>query len=107
MDQQSMRHFIVGALQNEFEIATFSNGAQGLREALKKKYDLVIVDSELFGMSAVDTLYNFRKAHSSMPSIFLFSEGRQADARKSDANKALLKPVTSEALLTAVKNLLV
>ncbi len=58
-----------------FSVATAGNGPEGLREALRRPPDVVVLDLRLPGMDGMDVLRNLKKINTYLPVIMLTGHG--------------------------------
>ncbi len=59
-------------------VETIEHPAVAVQMVMNKRYDLVIIDSEPFGLSAEDAAEIIRKVAPSLPVLFVGNENRQA-----------------------------
>jgi two-component system alkaline phosphatase synthesis response regulator PhoP len=105
--------------QNDFDVSTAYDGAQGLEKALTEKPDLIILDINMPVMNGYEVCRRLRSEPDTarIPIIILSARG-EVDEQKSavvvglqevyegydlGANNFLTKPVTAQELLDAVK----
>lgn len=92
-----------------YAVETAANAAAGLAKfASGTKVDLLITDLNMPGMNGIDFIREVRKlpAYKFMPILFLTTESQQAkrmEAKAAGASGWLVKPATSEQLLSTVK----
>ncbi|OGT27406.1 MAG: hypothetical protein A2Z17_04315 [Gammaproteobacteria bacterium RBG_16_66_13] len=95
-----------------FEVHGARNGDEGLRLALQNKYDLLLVDLMMPGVSGFDLMRTLQEkggAVSRTPIIILTARGRPEDREMGERLGAvgyLVKPATRGQLLDAVRRVL-
>lgn len=109
-DEENIASTIVLNLELEGYVVTHvSKGKQGLDYAIKKKYDLIILDVMLPEMDGFTVCQEARKAGITTPILFLTAKGTSTDrvlGLKLGADDYLTKPFDLEEFLLRVKNLL-
>ena len=95
-----------------FEVHGARNGDEGLRLALENKYDVLLVDLMMPGMSGFDLMRTLQEkggAAARTPIIILTARGRPEDREMGERLGAvgyLVKPATRGQLLDAVRRVL-
>jgi CheY-like chemotaxis protein len=113
-DEESMRQIVREMLELEgYVVETVTNGKEGLQLYLKKPHDLVITDIFMPEMEGLETIRELHR-HSPNVKIIAISGGGERGllnflsyAKRFGALRALEKPFSVKALLTAVSELLV
>jgi two-component system response regulator CpxR len=91
------------------ELTTVPSGIQGLRNAQRENYDLIILDVMLPGLSGFDVLKQLREAGSKTPVLMLTARGDDVDrivGLDLGADDYLPKPFNPRELLARVKAIL-
>jgi two-component system response regulator CpxR len=86
-----------------------ATGTQGLRQALRESYDLIVLDVMLPGLSGLDVLRQLRDAGSRTPVLMLTARGEDIDriaGLESGADDYLPKPFNPRELLARMKAIL-
>lgn len=111
-DSASIRQTIKIALSNEgFGVSEASDGAEGLRTASSRHFDLIITDLNMPGMDGLTMIRAFRKhpAHAGVPILFLTTEsdaGMKAEAKAAGATGWVTKPFDPDYLIKIVRKIL-
>lgn len=82
------------------------NGLEGLRRALAQRYDLLLVDWMLPGLSGLEVCQQLRAGQNRVPVIFLTSKDTVADTvagLQAGANDYIKKPFHFEELLERIR----
>jgi len=91
------------------ELAAVASGVQGLRQAQRENYDLIILDVMLPGLSGFDVLKQLREGGSKTPVLMLTARGDDVDrivGLDLGADDYLPKPFNPRELLARVKAIL-
>ena len=79
-DDARLAEMLVEYLAPEgIELSTVPSGIQGLRNAQRENYDLIILDVMLPGLSGFDVLKQLREAGSKTPVLMLTARGDDVD----------------------------
>jgi len=111
-DSASIRRTIKIALTAEaFEVTEAADGAEGLRHAQARKFDLIITDVNMPVMDGLTMIREMRKnpAHAGVPILFLTTEsdsGMKAEAKAAGATGWVTKPFDPDNLIKVVKRIL-
>jgi CheY-like chemotaxis protein len=112
-DEADLRQDLVEVIEEEgYEVAAASNGAEGLRELVRFKPDLVISDCLMPVISGAEMLRKIRtgcKDFATVPVIFLSAHARKEQIEEGidiGANCYIAKPVDYTVLLRTIKGLL-
>ena len=90
-------------------LSAVSSGTQGLRDAQRQNYDLIILDVMLPGLSGFDVLRQLREGGSRTPILMLTARGDDVDrivGLELGADDYLPKPFNPRELLARVKAIL-
>jgi len=90
-------------------LTTVASGIQGLRDAQRENYDLIVLDVMLPGMSGFDVLKQLREAGSRTPVLMLTARGDDVDrivGLDMGADDYLPKPFNPRELLARIKAIL-
>lgn len=91
------------------ELTTVASGIQGLRNAQRENYDLIILDVMLPGLSGFDVLKQLREAGSNAPVLMLTARGDDVDrivGLDLGADDYLPKPFNPRELLARIRAIL-
>lgn len=106
-DEAAIRESLQLLLEMEgFEIATASDGAEGLRSMEASVYDLVLLDLALPDQSGFEILQAIRARHSDLPVIMITAYGtvqNVVEAMHFGANNFIQKPWDNEKLLADIR----
>jgi DNA-binding response OmpR family regulator len=109
-DDQRLSEMLAEYLAPEgIELTTVATGIQGLRNAQRENYDLIILDVMLPGLSGFDVLKQLREAGSRTPVLMLTARGDDVDrivGLDLGADDYLGKPCHPRELLARVKAIL-
>ena len=109
-DDPSIREFITMALRSEgYEVVCADNGLEGQRLATTEKFDLVVLDVALPGLSGLGVAASLHNHGFEGKIVILSARGQAADklaAREAGADCYIVKPFHPEELLEAFKGLL-
>ena len=109
-DDKGIARFVKkGLVENAFLVDFASDGEEGLRSALQRNYDLIILDILLPKMDGFEVLKNLRGMAIQTPVVFLTakdSEGDVVQGLNLGADDYLTKPFSFNELLARVNALL-
>src|SRR5262245_54387062 len=91
------------------ELTTVPSGIQGLRNAQRENYDLIVLDVMLPGLSGFDVLKQLRESGSRTPVLMLTARGDDVDrivGLDMGADDYLPKPFNPRELLARIKAIL-
>jgi DNA-binding response OmpR family regulator len=67
-DEKNIRFTVVHSLQNEeFQVDSASNGVEGLQRFAEGKYDLLLIDLRMPGMTGLEMLREIRRSQNDLP----------------------------------------
>jgi len=98
-----------GLLENSYSVDVAFDGEEGLRLALHKKYDLILLDVMLPKMDGRDVLNRIRKLDVQVPVIFLTVKDSESDIVQGldlGADDYLGKPFSFNELLARIRAIL-
>ena len=78
-DEAEIAGIVVEMLGDEYDVDHASTGEDGLRLALGRRYDVIVVDRRLPGMSGVDLVGAVRTARIATPALMLTALGAVDD----------------------------
>lgn len=108
-DQEDVRENIVELLElSNYEVASASDGKEGVKKALDAPPDLILCDIMMPGMDGYEVLYLLTKnpTTSALPFIFLTAKAEKQDFRKGmsmGADDYITKPFEEMDLLGAIE----
>ncbi|WKN43180.1 response regulator transcription factor [Tunicatimonas pelagia] len=109
-DEPSMRMGLGDNLEFEgYEVATSSDGQEGLQRILNESFDLVILDVMLPSMSGFEICKATRKKGNNTPIILLTAKGEEIDKVRGlelGADDYITKPFSLRELLARIKAVL-
>lgn len=109
-DDSAIRQGIVDALKFAgFDVIQARNGNEGLAEALRANFDLLLLDLVLPGVGGFDILKATREARPTLPVIILTARGEEADrveGLRMGADDYVVKPFSVRELLARVEAVL-
>ena len=109
-DEEKVRRFVVRGLKAEcYAVDDVPDARTGQDYILSYKYDLIILDLNLPGMSGTDLLAHLRKSNTTVPVLILTARDAVADKVRHfecGADDYLTKPFAFAELLVRVKALL-
>jgi len=109
-DDRGIARFVKkGLLENGYIVDVIFDGEEGLRLALHKKYDLIILDIMLPKMVGTEVLKRMRGMEIQTPVIFLTAKDSESDIVKgldSGADDYLTKPFSFNELLARIHAIL-
>jgi two-component system chemotaxis response regulator CheY len=111
-DSASVRWTVKMALTAEgYDVTEAGDGAEGLRNAVAKQFDLIITDLNMPEMNGLAMIQALRKLpeQAGVPILFLTTEsdgGLKAQAKAAGATGWLTKPFDPDNLIRIVKKIL-
>jgi DNA-binding response OmpR family regulator len=109
-DDSAIRQGLVDALRFAgYEVLQAPNGSEGMTQALRATFDLLLLDLILPGHSGFEILEVARKARPTLPIIILTARGEEADRVKGlrlGADDYVVKPFSVRELLARVEAVL-
>ncbi len=108
-DDQNLLASVSMALEAEgFQVRTFSDGGEALRELVARPVDIAILDIKMPRMDGMEVLSRLRR-HSSLPVIFLTSKDEEIDeilGLKMGADDYIKKPFSQRLLIERIRTLI-
>ncbi len=86
-----------------------SNGESGIKMVSEKKYDIVILDLKMPGLSGIDTLKGIKALNSGLPVILLTGQGSTKGGEEGmnlGADDYMMKPIRIDELIEKVSKAL-
>src|SRR5687768_1335769 len=109
-DDSSIRQGIVDALRFAgYDVIPARNGNEGLTEAMRASFDLLLLDLILPGVGGFEILEAARAARPTLPIIILTARGEEADrvqGLRMGADDYVVKPFSVRELLARVEAVL-
>jgi two-component system response regulator QseB len=107
-DEAAIADMVAEVLRETYEVDRAATGEDGLKLALKKHYDLMVVDRRLPGMDGVAVIAAVRRARITTPILMLTALGTVDDrvsGLDGGANDYLVKPFDFDELLARLRAL--
>lgn len=107
-DEPAMAEIVTEVLSEAYEVTHVTTGEEALRKALGKRYDVMVVDRRLPGMSGTDLVQKVRRARITTPILMLTALGTIEDRVTGldiGANDYLVKPFDFDELLARLRAL--
>ncbi|MBS9767405.1 MAG: bifunctional response regulator/alkaline phosphatase family protein [Flavobacteriaceae bacterium] len=92
-----------------YQVATINNGADAIEMLKEQKFDLVLLDESMPGLSGLEVVVELKKIAPTMPIVMITKneeEGVMDEAIGSQIADYLLKPVNPKQILLSIKKLL-
>jgi DNA-binding response OmpR family regulator len=109
-DERNVRNLIKKILEeNDHSVTTIATGEEALVELRKSKFDLLVLDLKLPGMSGTELLKRMRQEGIEVPTLIVSAVTNAApivEAMKQGAEDYLSKPFSAQDLLKKVEELL-
>ncbi len=108
-DKGIVRFVKKGLMENSFSVDVAFDGEEGLRSALHRKYDLIILDILLPKMDGREVLKEIRGKGNQVPVIFLTAKDTESDIVQGlnlGADDYLVKPFSFNELLARIQAIL-
>ena len=111
-DQLVMRNMFKNILESEgYDVDYAENGKVAYTKATGKRFDLVITDLYMPELTGIQLTTKLRKvtSYNGIPILIVSTEGAtkiKSQGRAAGASGWIVKPITSDVLLPAVKKLL-
>ena len=110
-DSREMRDFVIEYVlePNGYTVIVATDGAEGLRLALKETVDLILLDLEMPRMNGFEVLDGLRARRSQVPVILMTSHGSESIAVEvfhKGVRDYVIKPFTVEQMLGAIEQAL-
>lgn len=106
-DEVGILNFLKQGLEEEsYAVDTAEDGVTGLDRALTEKYDLLLIDWMLPGISGIEVCRQFRKEDPATPIIFLTARDTVQDTifgLRAGANDYIKKPFSFDELLERIR----
>ncbi len=109
-DEPDMRRGLQDNLEYEgYETVATGNGNEGLRLALKERFDLIILDLMLPGKDGIEVCQHLRTSNCTTPIIMLTARGGEADkvgGLETGADDYITKPFNLRELMARINAIL-
>jgi CheY-like chemotaxis protein len=96
-------------LKATYDIETASNGEMAVDQAMKQRFDVILMDINMPIMDGLTATKILRKTYANLPIIGISAQASndmKAKAQSAGMNTLLRKPITEGALSQALENLL-
>lgn len=101
-DDETLAFLTVDSLENQYEVAHFSNGQKGFEAFCNTSFDLCVLDVMLPDMDGFEIATKIRQRNQEVPIIFLSAKTMKEDRIKGlkiGADDYLVKPYSMEELM--------
>lgn len=109
-DEKNVRFTVIHALQNDgYQVDAASSGVDGLQKASVSRYDLLLVDLRMPGMTGVEMLRELRRQHTDVPAVIITAYGipRQlVEAAELGAIDCVRKPFSIQTIRHIVRDVI-
>ena len=109
-DDHAMRLALSESLEScGYDISAAENGSEALNLFRKRKFDLVVTDMKMPGMTGIEVLQGVKKLSPDVPVILITAYGTvntAVEAMKEGAAEFIMKPFSLDDLEAVVKNVL-
>jgi signal transduction histidine kinase len=110
-DEPGMRSYLTEVLQGDYQVLQARDGREGLRLALEREPDLIVLDLMLPEMDGLEVCRRIRSDAKPRPSRIMLLTARADEQSKltaleNGANDFLTKPFSTVEVLTRLRNLL-
>ena len=110
-DEPDMRRYLTEVLQGDYQVVQACDGREGLRLALEREPDLIVLDLMLPEMDGLEVCRRIRTDAKPRPSRIMLLTARADEQSKltaleNGANDFLTKPFSTVEVLTRLRNLL-
>lgn len=107
-DDEDLRFALAGVLTSAgYEVCEAEDGAAALREAERRRPDMVVTDIVMDGMEGIAVIMAAREKFGDIPIVAMSGNSRYLEnCEKLGADAALLKPFSRETLLNLLRALL-
>ena len=105
-DDETLGFLTADSLENQYEVARFTNGKTAFEAFCKNTYDLCILDVMLPDMDGFEIATEIRKRNQEIPILFLSAKTMKEDRIKGlklGADDYLVKPYSMEELLLKIE----
>lgn len=107
-EEKAVRFLSKGLVEEGFVVDSFQNGGEGLTAAEMNRYDCLIIDANLPGMSGYEIVRSLRSKSNSTPIIMLTARDSVEDrihGIESGSDVYLVKPFSFQEVLAYVRSL--
>ena len=107
-DEDAIAQMVVEVLSERYRVDHFDNAEDALKSALKRPYDVMVIDRRLPGMDGTELVSRLRTAHINTPILLLTALGAVADrvdGLDGGANDYLVKPFDFDELQARLRAL--
>lgn len=108
-DDADIRNILTIYLEREFNVVSFSNGADALKEYTKTEPNLILLDIGLPEMNGFEVCEKIREMNENIPIIFISANREETDRMlglKLGANDYFTKPFDIDKLMNSIKKYL-
>ena len=107
-DEDAIAQMVEEVLSEHYQVDHFDNAEDALKSALRRPYDVMVIDRRLPGMDGTELVNRLRTAHINTPILLLTALGAVADrvdGLDGGANDYLVKPFDFDELLARLRSL--
>ena len=101
-----LRPHILFLTQKGYDLTTVSNGIDALEMCEKEKFDLIILDENMPGLSGLETLSRIKERHPEIPVVMITKSEEEDIMNQAIGNKIadyLIKPVNPNQIFLSIK----
>jgi FixJ family two-component response regulator len=107
-DEESIRVSLKGMIEKEnYQVETADNGSIALNKLETHRYDLILTDIKMVGISGIELLQTIKEKYSDL--IIVLMTGHASidsaiDALRSGATDYIIKPCSKQKIVSSIKN---
>lgn len=108
-EDNDSNYILMSYILKKYEFERAKNGQEAVEMANKNSYDLVLMDIKMPVMDGLEATRKIKEAHPELPIVALTANAFDSDrqlALEAGCADFLAKPVSSDACLATIKNLL-
>jgi DNA-binding response OmpR family regulator len=109
-DEKNVRFTVTHALRSDgYEVDAAASGTEGLDRTSQERYDLILVDLRMPGMTGIDMLRELRRRDPEMPAVIITAYGvpqQLVEAAELGAIDCIRKPFSIQTIRAVVRDVL-